>query len=49
MYTNILYIGMNVKVPGKDYDNLIYFFWIVLSLAVFAILSLTFAKRLKLI
>ncbi|KAG2233178.1 hypothetical protein INT48_005016 [Thamnidium elegans] len=41
--------GMNVKVPGKDYDNLIYFFWIVLSLAVFAILSLTFAKRLKLI
>lgn len=41
--------GMNVKVPGKDYDNLIYFFWIVLSLAVFAILSLTLAKRLKLI
>jgi Mg2+ and Co2+ transporter CorA len=41
--------GMNVKVPGKDYDNLIYFFWIIVSLAIFAILSLTFAKRLKLI
>lgn len=41
--------GMNVKVPGKDYDNLVYFFWIVITLAVFALLSLTFAKRLKLI
>ncbi|KAL0136808.1 hypothetical protein V8B55DRAFT_1542754 [Mucor lusitanicus] len=43
------YGGMNVKVPGKDYDNLIYFFWTVLSLAVFAILSLGLARRLKLI
>ncbi|KAI9475481.1 MAG: hypothetical protein EXX96DRAFT_573509 [Benjaminiella poitrasii] len=41
--------GMNVKVPGKDYDNLLYFFWIVFSLVLFAILSLTLAKRLKLI
>ncbi|KAI8377776.1 uncharacterized protein BYT42DRAFT_571644 [Radiomyces spectabilis] len=39
--------GMNVKVPGKDVDNLIYFFWIVCSLAVFAILSLTVARRLQ--
>jgi hypothetical protein len=43
------FIGMNVKVPGKDYDNLFYFYWIILSLAVFAILSLTLAKKLKLI
>lgn len=41
--------GMNVKVPGKDYDNLFYFFWIVFSLAIFALLSLTLAKKLKLI
>ncbi|KAI8075393.1 uncharacterized protein B0P05DRAFT_512534 [Gilbertella persicaria] len=41
--------GMNVKVPGKDYDNLVYFFWIVISLVVFAIFSLTLAKRLKFI
>ncbi|CEG66910.1 hypothetical protein RMATCC62417_03406 [Rhizopus microsporus] len=41
--------GMNVKVPGKDYDNLIYFFWIVFSLVAFAILSLTFARKMKLI
>ncbi|KAI7899060.1 uncharacterized protein BX663DRAFT_460972 [Cokeromyces recurvatus] len=41
--------GMNVKVPGKDYDNLLYFFWIVFSLILFAILSLTLAKRLNLI
>ncbi|KAG1149215.1 hypothetical protein G6F37_005013 [Rhizopus arrhizus] len=41
--------GMNVKVPGKDYDNLLYFFWIVFSLVVFAILSLTFARKLRLI
>ncbi|OBZ87238.1 putative metal ion transporter C17A12.14 [Choanephora cucurbitarum] len=41
--------GMNVKVPGKDYDNLTYFFWIISSLVIFAILSLTLAKRIKLI
>ncbi|KAI8982053.1 hypothetical protein BDF20DRAFT_864691 [Mycotypha africana] len=41
--------GMNVKVPGKDYDNLIYFFWIVFSLVIFAIMSLTVAKKIKLI
>ncbi|CAO3645357.1 unnamed protein product [Cunninghamella echinulata] len=40
--------GMNVKVPGMDYDNLIYFFWIVCSLAVFAICSLTLARQIKL-
>ncbi|KAG1469036.1 hypothetical protein G6F56_003494 [Rhizopus delemar] len=41
--------GMNVKVPGKDYDSLLYFFWIVFSLIIFAILSLTFARKLRLI
>ncbi|KAI8978452.1 cora-like Mg2+ transporter protein-domain-containing protein [Pilobolus umbonatus] len=41
--------GMNVKVPGKDYDNLIYFFSIILGLLVFAVLSLTFARKHKLI
>ncbi|KAI8063506.1 hypothetical protein BC940DRAFT_358011 [Gongronella butleri] len=39
--------GMNVKVPGKDYDNLIYFFWIVCSLAVFGIISFTMARQMK--
>ncbi|KAI9484601.1 hypothetical protein BDB00DRAFT_792751 [Zychaea mexicana] len=39
--------GMNVKVPGKDYDDLLYFFWIVSSLAVFAIGSFTIARRFQ--
>jgi Mg2+ and Co2+ transporter CorA len=42
-------LGMNVKVPGRDYDNLVYFFWIIFSLASFAILSLTLAKKFRLI
>ncbi|KAI8876728.1 cora-domain-containing protein [Backusella circina FSU 941] len=41
--------GMNVKVPGKDYDNLVYFSWIVLSLVAFAILSLSLAKKFRII
>ncbi|KAI9316772.1 hypothetical protein BX666DRAFT_1946722 [Dichotomocladium elegans] len=39
--------GMNVKVPGKDYDDLLYFFWIVSSLAVFAIGAFTLARRFQ--
>ncbi|ORX55006.1 Mg2+ transporter protein, partial [Hesseltinella vesiculosa] len=38
--------GMNVKVPGKDYDDLIYFFWILGSLAVFGIISFTLARQM---
>lgn len=39
--------GMNVKVPGKDYDDLLYFFWIVASLALFAIGAFTLARRFQ--
>ncbi|ORY99114.1 hypothetical protein BCR43DRAFT_544457 [Syncephalastrum racemosum] len=39
--------GMNVKVPGKDYDDLLYFFWIVSSLAVFAVAAFTVARRFQ--
>ncbi|KAL1927749.1 hypothetical protein VTP01DRAFT_3570 [Rhizomucor pusillus] len=35
--------GMNVKVPGKDYDDLLYFFWIVSGLVVFAVCAFTLA------
>ncbi|KAI8336285.1 hypothetical protein BC941DRAFT_377162 [Chlamydoabsidia padenii] len=41
--------GMNVKVPGGDFDNLAYFFWIVCCLAGFAVLSLTLARRWNLL
>ncbi|KAI8343701.1 hypothetical protein BC941DRAFT_412072 [Chlamydoabsidia padenii] len=40
--------GMNVKVPGGDFDNLAYFFWIVCSLAAFAVFALTLARKWEL-
>ncbi|KAI8086309.1 uncharacterized protein BX664DRAFT_265728 [Halteromyces radiatus] len=40
--------GMNVKVPGGDFDNLAYFFWIVCSLAGFAVFALTLARKWEL-
>ncbi|KAI9012099.1 hypothetical protein CLU79DRAFT_770493 [Phycomyces nitens] len=41
--------GMNVKVPGKDHDDLLYFGCIVSSLVIFAICSLTLAKQTRLL
>ncbi|KAI8579155.1 hypothetical protein K450DRAFT_265889 [Umbelopsis ramanniana AG] len=37
--------GMNVRVPGEAFQDLGYFFWIVASLAMFAVFSLALAKR----
>lgn len=39
--------GMNVKVPGKDYDDLLYFFWIVSGLVVFAVCAFTLARKFQ--
>ncbi|KAG2180972.1 hypothetical protein INT43_008554 [Umbelopsis isabellina] len=41
--------GMNVRVPGEAFQDLGYFFWIVASLAMFAIFALTVAKRADLL
>ncbi|CAG8437770.1 10136_t:CDS:2 [Ambispora gerdemannii] len=37
--------GMNVKVPGRDQDDLIWFFWIVCSLLFCGILAAMIARR----
>lgn len=42
-------LGMNVRVPGEAFQDLGYFFWIVASLAMFAIFALTVAKRADLL
>jgi magnesium transporter len=40
--------GMNVKVPGRDEQDFVWFFWIVGALALFAVVCLAFAKRVDL-
>lgn len=42
-------IGMNVRVPGESFQDLGYFFWIVACLAMFAVFSLSLAKRANLL
>lgn len=37
--------GMNVKVPGKDYQDLIYFFWILGGMALYCTGCILFGKR----
>lgn len=41
----LLSLGMNVHVPGSAFQDLGYFFWIIASLAMFAVFSLALAKR----
>ncbi|RUS12945.1 hypothetical protein BC937DRAFT_86635 [Endogone sp. FLAS-F59071] len=37
--------GMNVKVPGRDQDDLVWFFWILCGMAMFATVGISLAKR----
>ncbi|RUP51675.1 hypothetical protein BC936DRAFT_146677 [Jimgerdemannia flammicorona] len=37
--------GMNVKVPGRDQNDLVWFFWIVASMVLWGIVAFAMAKR----
>ncbi|KAI7893136.1 uncharacterized protein EV154DRAFT_584034 [Mucor mucedo] len=41
--------GMNVKVPGKDFVDTVYFFWILGGMAVYCTFCLVFGKRVGLL
>ncbi|RUS33098.1 cora-like Mg2+ transporter protein-domain-containing protein, partial [Jimgerdemannia flammicorona] len=41
--------GMNVKVPGRDQDDLVWFFWILGVFAMFAVVGFAIAKRSALV
>ncbi|CDH54157.1 cora-domain-containing protein [Lichtheimia corymbifera JMRC:FSU:9682] len=37
--------GMNVKVPGQDYKDLVWFYWIVLGMFMYVVSMVAFGKR----
>lgn len=37
--------GMNVKVPGQDYKDLVWFYWIVLGMFMYVVAMVAFGKR----
>ncbi|KAG0167962.1 CorA metal ion transporter [Apophysomyces sp. BC1034] len=38
--------GMNVHVPGEDFEDLVFFFWIVLGMAFYAVTMVAVGKRI---
>jgi Mg2+ and Co2+ transporter CorA len=41
--------GMNVKVPGKDFIDLVYFYWILGGMAMYCTACVYFGKRMGLL
>lgn len=40
--------GMNVKVPGRDQNDLVWFFWVLCGFAMFSAVGIAIAKRMNL-
>ncbi|RUS13696.1 hypothetical protein BC937DRAFT_94915 [Endogone sp. FLAS-F59071] len=41
--------GMNVKVPGRDQNDLVWFFWILAGFAMFTAVGIAITKRMNLL